>query len=204
MRAALQSDGPLRGLGGIVHEHRRCGKRSRNALRRRRVIEAPMPRYRVVISDSSNQWMRRFLVTLTRGRTREVRWSGEVGSRARAVREAHNAWVEHFHEPVPVKPVVECARLLDGNVTRRGPRWFWGPDGSVPTTMLMWVVGVIVGRLGRTVQRRGPERRMAENVAIERLRFGRKRGSAFAVEILPGEEGCLPPLGATRAPPPGS
>ncbi len=130
---------------------------------------ASMPRYRVVISDSSHQRMRRFLATLIRGRTREVRWSGEVGSRALAVEEAHNAWVEHFHEPVPAKPVVECTQLSDS--------------------------GVIRGRSS-------PERRMAENVAIERLRFGRERGSAFAVEVFPGEEGYLPPPGATDTPPP--
>jgi hypothetical protein len=147
---------------------------------------ASMPRYRVVISDSSRQRLRRFFATLTRGRTREVRWSGEAGSRALAVEETHNAWVEHFHEPVPAKPVVECIQLPDSDVMRGGSGWL-GTDDYADAG----------GRRGRrrlngTAQRRGPERRVAENVAIERLRFGRERGSAFAVEVFPGEEGDLP------------
>ena len=157
---------------------------------------ASMPRYRVVISDSSRQRVRRFVVTLIRGRAREVRWSGEADSRALAVQEARNAWVEHFHEQVPAKPVVECTQLPDSGVTRGAPGRL-GTDDYAD----------VGGRRGRralsgTAQRRGPERRMAENVAIERLRFGRERGSAFAVEVFPGEEGYILPPGATETPPP--
>jgi hypothetical protein len=146
-----------------------------------------MPRYSVIVSDSSRQRMRRFLATLARGRTRELRWSGEAGSRALAIEEAHNAWVEHFHELVPAKPVVECTQLPDSGVTRGGPGWL-GTDDYAD----------VGGRRrrrapGGTLQRHGSERRVAENVAIERLRFGGERASAFAVEIFPGEEGYLPP-----------
>jgi hypothetical protein len=156
------------------------------------MIGASMPRYRVVISDSSRQRIRRFLATLTRGRTREVRWSGEARLRELAVDEAHNAWVQHFHEPVPAKPVVECIQLPDTGVARGAPGWL-GTDDAAD-------VGDRRGgrALGRLAQRCGPERRVAENVAIERLRFGGKRGWAFAVEVFPGEEGYVPPPDATE------
>lgn len=158
------------------------------------MIEESMLRYRVIISDSSRQRVRRFLATLTRGRTREVRWSGEASSRVLAVEEAYDAWVEHFHEPVPVRVVVECTELPDSGVTRGGPGW--------PGTEDEADLGGRRGRkaLGGTAQPHDAERRVAENVAIERLRFGGERGSAFAVEVFPGEEGYLPPPGATETP----